>query len=395
MLVQDHRVCSACKKRWFCLQDYLRSFSSGFMVELWKRCSGLQNIDVWFGICADGAVRMVPSLNSTPMCWCTSRGGDVDGRGFELGLTRWDKTCIPDLSGKVAVVTGANSGLGYEVTKGLAAKGSHVVMGCRSLEKGGSAAQQIRKEVPDASLTVMKLDLADLSTVRDFSSRFKKEYHSLDILCNNAGIMQAPRGQTADGFETHLGINHFGHFALTGLLMDPLLNTKGSRVVTVSSTAHKLGSVDFDNLGLSGRYSRTGAYARSKLANLLFTYELQRRLDDSGLSTISVAAHPGLSATNLQITGPRMGNGHFFAWMYKVVNGVLAQSAQMGALPLLYAATAEDVSGGDYIGPGGLGEWRGYPKKTKSSKKSHDEESAKQLWDISTELTKVQYPDLK
>ncbi|MCL4435086.1 MAG: oxidoreductase [Thaumarchaeota archaeon] len=292
-------------------------------------------------------------------------------------------------------MTGANSGLGYEVTKGLAAKGARVVMGCRSLEKGGSAVEHIQKEVPDASLTLMKLDLADLSAVRDFSSKCKKEYSSLDILCNNAGIMQAPRGQTADGFETHLGINHLGHFALTGLLIDGLLNTRGSRVVTVSSNAHKLGSVDFDNLGLSSRYSRTGAYARSKLANLLFTYELQRRLENSRLPTISVAAHPGLSATNLQTTGPKMGNGHFFVWMYKIVDRILAQSAQMGALPLLYAATAEDVRGGDYIGPDGLGGWRGYPKKTKSNKKSHDEESAKQLWDISTELTKVQYPILR
>ena len=306
-------------------------------------------------------------------------------------MKKWDKTGMPDLSGKVAVVTGANSGLGFEVTKGLASKGARVVMGCRSLEKGGPASEQIRKEVPDASLTVIKLDLADLSTVRDFSLRCKKDYSSIDILCNNAGVMQAPKGQTIDGFETHLGINHFGHFALTGLLMDTLLNAQSSRVVTVSSNAHKMGSIDFNDLDLNGRYSRTGAYARSKLANLLFTYELQRRLERSGSSIISVAAHPGFSATNLQSTGPRMGNGHFWPWLYKVFNNLLAQSAQMGALPILYAATDENVKGGDYIAPDGLGQWRGYPKKTKSNRTSYDEKSARQLWDISTRLTKVQY----
>jgi NAD(P)-dependent dehydrogenase (short-subunit alcohol dehydrogenase family) len=206
--------------------------------------------------------------------------------------------------------------------------------------------------------------------------------------------MQAPKGQTVDGFETHLGINHLGHFALTGLLIDTLLNSGRSRVVTVSSNAHKMGSFDFNNLDLNGQYSRTGAYARSKIANLLFTYELQRRLERSGLSTISVAAHPGLSATNLQSTGPRMGNGRL-VWMYNVINRLLAQSAQMGALPILYAATADDVRGGDYISPNGLGEWRCYPKKTKSNKASYDEKSAKQLWDISAELTNVRYTVLK
>ncbi len=327
--------------------------------------------------------------------WGEKDGYDTSGKGAELSLKKWDKKCMSDLSGRTAVVTGANSGLGYEVAKGFAAKGAHVVMGCRTIEKGRLAVEQIRQEVSDASLTVMQLDLADLSSVRDFTSQYKKEHRSLDILCNIAGIMQAPRGQTVDGFETHLGTNHFGHFALTGLLIETLLDIGSSRVVTVSSNAHKMGNINFNNLELSGRYSRTGAYARSKLANLLFAYELQRKLEKAGSSTISVAAHPGLSATNLQSTGPRMGNGHFWPWMYKVVNRILAQSAQMGSLPILYAATANDVIGGDYVAPDGLGEWRGYPKKTKSNKASYDEKSAKQLWEISSQLTKVQYNELK
>jgi NAD(P)-dependent dehydrogenase (short-subunit alcohol dehydrogenase family) len=312
----------------------------------------------------------------------------------ESSISRWDDENIPDLSGNVAIVTGANSGLGFEVTKALAAKGALVVMGCRNVDKGEEAKSLITKDVVGASLDLMLLDLADLSSVKSFAAGFREKYKSLHILCNNAGVMQVPKGQTVDGFETHFGINHLGHFALTGLLLDLLLDTGGSRVVTVSSGAHRWGKIDFDDIGLEKNYGRTSAYGRSKLANLLFAYELQRRLDRIGSSTISVAAHPGYAATNLQRTGPRMGGGRFFAWLYGVLNILVAQSARMGALPILYAATAGDVKGGNYIGPAGFGQMRGYPKKVESNEASHDEETAKRLWDLSMKLTKVKYASL-
>ena len=305
--------------------------------------------------------------------------------------SKWCERDVPDLSGKVAIVTGANSGIGYEAVKVLAAKGAHVVMACRSVDKCSSAVENIRREVERASLTIMKLELGDLSSVRGFAAAFKEEHNTLDILCNNAGIMQAPKGLTVDGFETHLGVNHLGHFALTGLLINTILNTKGSRVVTVSSNAHKMGRFDFEDLNLDKSYGRLSAYARSKLANLLFAYELQRILESYGSSTISVATHPGYAATNLQSTGPGMGGGKILVWLYKLLNRVLAQSASMGSLPILYAATAKDVEGGDYIAPGGLGEWRGYPKKSMSSNGSYDKDLAKKLWELSKELTQVQY----
>ena len=196
--------------------------------------------------------------------------------------SKWCERDVPDLSGKVAIVTGANSGIGYEAVKVLAAKGAHVVMACRSVDKCSSAVENIRREVERASLTIMKLELGDLSSVRGFAAAFKEEHNTLDILCNNAGIMQAPKGLTVDGFETHLGVNHLGHFALTGLLINTILNTKGSRVVTVSSNAHKMGRFDFEDLNLDKSYGRLSAYARSKLANLLFAYELQRILESYG-----------------------------------------------------------------------------------------------------------------
>jgi len=306
-------------------------------------------------------------------------------------VSKWCATDVPDLSGKVAIVTGANSGIGYEATKVLAAKGAHVVMACRSVDKCTLAVEKIKREVEHASLTAMKLELGDLSSVRGFASAFKEEHNSLDILCNNAAIMQAPKGVTVDGFETHLGVNHLGHFALTGLLINTILNTKNSRVVTVSSNAHKMGRFDFDDLKLDKSYGRTSAYARSKLANLLFAYDLQRKLESCGSSSISVAAHPGYAATNLQITGPGMGGGKLLVWIYKLLNRVMAQSAEMGALPILYAATAKDVVGADYIAPGGLGEWRGYPKKSMSSNASYDKDLAKKIWEISKDLTKISY----
>lgn len=297
---------------------------------------------------------------------------------------------MPDLIGITAVVTGANSGIGYEVTRAFAQKGAHVVMACRNLKKADTAATHILNEVPDASLEIMRIDLSDLSSVKDFADEFSERHQLLHILCNNAGIMFAPYIKTADGFELHLGINHLGHFALTGLLLNRLLATEKARIVTMSSFGHRLGDMGFDDLNWEKSYSRISAYCRSKLANLLFTYELQRRLEAVKSMVISVASHPGWTATNLQSTGLQMGGGILLRFVFKIGNPLFAQSAAMGALPMLYAATAE-VAGGDYIGPGGWLEWGGYPKKVRSSEKSYDKKMAQTLWEISEEMTGVRY----
>ncbi len=294
----------------------------------------------------------------------------------------WTTNNIPDLTGKTAIVTGANSGIGYEAALALAAKGARVIMACRNIEKGEAAAQQIHSKYPEAALEVMALDLSDLASVRAFVADFTGRYSSLDILCNNAGVMALPeRYETVDGFEMQFGTNHLGHFALTGLLLDMLQSTPGARVVTVSSGGHRMGKVEFDNLNAERVYKRWGAYGLSKLANLLFTYELQRRLESAGKDVTAVAAHPGYTATNLQA----------HSGLFSFLNNFLAQNQDMGALPTLYAATASNVRGGDYIGPDGFLEQRGYPKKVNSSDASHDETVARQLWEVSEELTGVQY----
>ncbi len=302
---------------------------------------------------------------------------------------KWTVNDIPDQTGKVIVVTGANSGLGYEGSLALARQGAHVALACRNMEKGETAVNQIRQQVPDASLKLMALDLADLASIRQFAQDFRASHDRLDVLINNAGIMAIPYRQTADGFEMQFGVNHLGHFALTGQLIDLITQTDNSRVVTVSSNLHKQGKIDFENLNSERDYSKWGAYNNSKLANLLFAYELQRRLAASGSKTISAAAHPGYASTNLQ-----SGDS---SWLQKLMLGlgnvILAQSAAMGALPTLYAATMPDVQGGDYYGPGGMGEMRGHPVKAQSSEASHDEATAVKLWQVSEELTGVAYLD--
>ena len=285
------------------------------------------------------------------------------------------------MNGKIIVITGANSGIGYEAARALAAKGATVIMACRDQQKGHRAAQNIENEGPPGEVAVMQLDLADLASVRQFTQDFHSNYAKLDILINNAGVMAIPYQKTADGFEMQFGTNHLGHFALTGLLLDRLLQTENSRVVTVSSTAHTMGQVDFDNLNSERSYSRWGAYGLSKLANLLFAYELQRKLSEAGSSTLSTAAHPGYSATNLQRA----------SWAFRLLNPIIAQSQEMGALPMLYAAADPNIIGGDYIGPDRWGGWRGYPTKTQSSRASHDEATAKKLWLVSEEMTGVSY----
>jgi NAD(P)-dependent dehydrogenase (short-subunit alcohol dehydrogenase family) len=293
----------------------------------------------------------------------------------------WTANDIPDQTGKIVIVTGANSGLGFEATRALAKKGASVIMACRSTDKAEDAARQIRAETP-ADLTIMPLDLASLDSVRQFAQEFMQRYKTLNLLINNAGVMALPhRLETADGFEMQIGTNHLGHFALTGLLMPLITNTSGARVVSVSSGAHRMAHINFDDLQWEESYGRWPAYGQSKLANLLFTYELQRRFEAAGTDAIAVAAHPGYSNTHLQQ------HSGFFS----VTNHFFAQSQEMGALPILYAATVPTVKGGEYFGPGSLFGMRGYPERAKSNKRSHDPATAARLWSVSEELTGVHF----
>jgi NAD(P)-dependent dehydrogenase (short-subunit alcohol dehydrogenase family) len=287
---------------------------------------------------------------------------------------------MPDLAGRVAVVTGANSGIGFHAARELAAHGAKVVLAVRDAEgKGADAAARMTGDVE-----VRRLDLADLASVRAFAEGFDGP---LDILVNNAGVMATPRRVTADGFELQLGTNHLGHFALTGLLLDRL---RGGRVTTVSSGAHNMGWIRFDDLMGERRYQRWLAYGQSKLANLLFAFELQRRADAAGFELTSTAAHPGYAATNLQLAGPRLEGSKVRELLGRLGNVVLAQSDEMGALPTLYAAT-EDLPGGTYVGPDGFAEQRGHPKIVGANGRARDEETARRLWDVSEELTGVTY----
>ncbi|MHA2099948.1 MAG: oxidoreductase [Candidatus Kariarchaeaceae archaeon] len=303
---------------------------------------------------------------------------------------KWSADDIPDISGKIAIVTGANSGIGYHTVKELANKGATVVMACRDLKKGADAIKKIVTEFPDSNIRLMHLDLSSIDNIKKFSDKFKQDNQNLDLLINNAGLMFAPYDKTENGFELHFGINHLGHFALTSWVLDLLLKTENSRIVNVSSALHKSGKINFDDLQGEKKYRRIRAYSQSKLANLLFTYELQRKLESTNSSTISVGCHPGYAATNLQSTGMGMRRGilpFFMKPMLKFSNIIMAQSAQMGALPTLFAALSDEVKGGDYVGPSKFGEQRGHPKITTSSKRSHEKDIAKQLWDTSESLT--------
>jgi NAD(P)-dependent dehydrogenase (short-subunit alcohol dehydrogenase family) len=303
----------------------------------------------------------------------------------------WTTNDIPGQRGRLALVTGANSGIGYEAALALAAKGAQVIIAVRSVEKGQAAADQIRRAQPAASVEVLALDLADLSSVRRFAEDFMARFGQLHMLINNAGVMALPYRKTADGFEMQFGTNHLGHFALTGLLLPAISATPGARVINVSSGAHLMGNIDFNNLDGSKGYQRWGAYCQSKLANLLFTYELQRRFVAAGVNALSAACHPGFAATNLQAAGAKMEGAGFAAQLSELGNQIFAQSAAMGALPTLYAATAPDVQGCDYIGPAGLFGMRGAPVKVRSNALSYDPALAARLWQVSEQLTGVRY----
>ena len=289
---------------------------------------------------------------------------------------------MPDQTGRVAIVTGANSGIGFETALALAATGATVVLACRNQAKGETAAEAIRREEPLGSVQVMALDLASLASVRAFAGAFSRACDRLDLLINNAGLMALPeRAETADGFEMQFGTNHLGHFALTGLLIALLVKTPGSRVVNVSSGAHRAGRMKWADLQFQQGYTPFGAYSQSKLANLLFTAELQRRLDSAGLRVMATAAHPGWTATNLQA----------HSGIATFLNPFLAQKPRMGALPTLYAATAPGAVTNGYYGPDGLFEMRGYPKSVETSSAAQDRAAAARLWAESEALTGVSF----
>ena len=300
---------------------------------------------------------------------------------------KWIAEQMPDQQGRTAIVTGANSGLGFIVSRELARAGAHVIMTSRDAERGAKAMDTIKGAHPDANIEVAQLDLANLASVRTFVQRFLAGHNQVDLLVNNAGVMAAPHARTADGFELQFGTNHLGHFALTGLLMPAFKQRLGNRVVTVSSLNHKLGRMHFDDLQGEQHYSRWGAYAQSKLANLLFALELERKLKAARLPVHSVAAHPGYAATNLQFSGPVRRERLVLGF----ANRFLAQSAEMGALPILYAATYPDLPAGSYVGPDGPGEARGYPTLVQPSARAKDAGVANLLWQISERLTGVEY----
>lgn len=301
--------------------------------------------------------------------------------------TKWTAADVPDQEGRVAVITGANTGIGYQAAAVLAGKGAHVVLAVRNTDKGRAAAERIRAGLPHADVSVRELDLTSLDSIRAASDELRADYPRIDLLVNNAGVMMTDKGTTKDGFELQLGTNHLGHFALTGQLLDNLLPVEGSRVVTISSGAHRFGRMNFDDLQSERGYNRVTAYGQSKLANLLFTYELDRRLSAKGAPTIAVAAHPGGSDTELtRNLWPVLRQPIQLVW------GLLAQSAEMGALPTLRAATDPDVRGGQYYGPDGIGEQRGHPKLVQSSARSHDAAAQRRLWSVSEELTGVTFP---
>lgn len=299
---------------------------------------------------------------------------------------------MPSLDGQTWVVTGANSGLGLETTKALAARGAAVVMACRDPQRAQAAADEVKKAVPGARLELSSLDLASLASIERFAAELARTHPVIDGLINNAGIMAIPRRTTADGFEMQLGINHLGHFALSMRLLPLLERARAPRLVNVASGAHRMGTMRFDDLMSEKSYSAWGAYGQSKLANLLFTYELSRRLGAAGKKTLAVAAHPGYAATNLQGVGPEMSGSKVWRWIMNASNALFAQTAEMGALPTLYAATAPDVKTGEYYGPDGFKEMKGYPKRCGSSAKSRDLTSAQQLWTVSEQLTKTSLP---
>lgn len=305
---------------------------------------------------------------------------------------KWTAADIADQTGRRAIITGANSGLGFETALALATHGAEVTMAVRDTAKGEAAAQEIRARAPQSRVDVRRLDLADLASVDEFAWLWRESHpDGLDLLINNAGIMAIPRRESVDGFEMQLATNHLGHFALTGRLLEAL--RPASRVVTVSSQAHRMGRIDFEDLMGERKYGPWRAYGQSKLANLLFMRGLADRLERAGSKVESVAAHPGYASTHLQAVAPEMKGRGWQVKVMDVVNKVMAQSAAMGALPTLYAATFPAIRSGDYVGPDGFGEQRGHPRLVGMTPSARDVAAADRLWAVSEELTGVRYLD--
>lgn len=301
----------------------------------------------------------------------------------------WTANDMPDLTGKVIVVTGANSGLGLESTKRLVAKNATVVMACRNLQKAETAKTEILEEQPNASLDLMQLDNASLASVRGFAEAFKANYDRLDVLLNNAGVMAIPRTLTEDGFEMQLGVNHLAHFALTGLLLDVITSTPNARIHNTSSSANYNGAINFDDLMGEKSYGRWSAYGQSKLANVFFTYELHKRLVAAGHDTIANTSHPGLVMTNLQANSlEQSGESLLERILYAIATPLLSQDISMGILPQLYGSTATEAKGGVFYGPKTMN-MRGYPAEKKANNAADDAADLKRFWEVSEELTGV------
>jgi NAD(P)-dependent dehydrogenase (short-subunit alcohol dehydrogenase family) len=305
-------------------------------------------------------------------------------------MTNWTANDMPDQTGRIAIVTGANSGLGLGTTIALARKGATVIMACRNAAKAQAALAEVKSKVPGAKADLMALDLGRLQSVRDFATAFKAKYDRLDLPINNAGLMAVPRSETPDGFETQFGVNHLGHFALTALLIDLLLRTPNSRVVTVSSGMNAVGRMHFDDLMGKRHYSRYGNYSQSKLANIVFANELQRRLAASGASTISNSAHPGYVITNLQSRAANEAGSAVEGLLNRFVGKWVAQPTEGGIAPQLFAATAPEAKGGAYYGPSGLFA-RGHPAEARPNKQALDPAIGKRLWEVSEQLTGIPF----
>ena len=310
-----------------------------------------------------------------------------------MGTGKWTTERIPSQAGKTALITGANSGIGYQAALELARHGAHVLLGCRNEAKGQAALERLRREAPGASAEVVQLDMASLASIRAFAAAFPGRGIALDLLINNAGVMALPKRElTEDGFERQFGTNHLGHFALTGLLLPALLAAPAPRVVTVASLAHRTGKIEFDNLQRERGYEGWDAYNASKLANILFAKELDRRARAAHSRLLSVAVHPGVSTTSIFENGP--GTTNLKAIMVKLLAPVLMQNDEAGALPTLYAATSPAAHGGEYIGPDGFGEPKGSPVVVQPRPQALDVAVGERLWAVSEELTGVHYPAL-
>jgi NAD(P)-dependent dehydrogenase (short-subunit alcohol dehydrogenase family) len=304
-------------------------------------------------------------------------------------MAKWTAADIPDQSGRTILITGANSGLGLRSAEALARAGAHVLMACRSETKAKTASDAVREVASGTPPTVVRLDLSDLGSVRTCAAEVLEIAPRVDVLMNNAGVMAIPLERTPEGHEMQFATNHLGHFALTGLLL-PALTTPGARVVTTSSMAHRGGRIRWDDIDWQTRYSKWLAYGQSKLANLLFAYELDRRAGAAGAKLTSVAAHPGYASTHLQAAGPEKAGNRFMGAVMELGNRLLGQSDAMGALPQLYAASMPDVEGGEYFGPDFL-EWRGHPRRVGATARARDVDDAQRLWSLSEDLTGVHY----